>query len=57
MNDNLVFLKNKRLKIIFILRNVNECFKGIDLGTIFRNIFYEKNDKTINFSDIFLYFS
>ena len=35
--------------------NVNECLKGIDLETIFRNIL-RKNDKVINFVDSFLYF-
>ena len=38
-----------------IMENVNECSKGIGLGTIFKNILHE-NDKTINFVDNFLYF-
>ena len=38
-----------------IMENVNECPKGISLGTIFKNILWE-NDKTINLFDNFLYF-
>ena len=37
-------------------RNVNEYSKNIDLKIIFRNILW-KNDKVINFSYSFLYFS
>ena len=32
--------------------NVNQCFKGVDLGVIFRNILLE-NNKIINVVDIF----
>ena len=35
---------------------VNQCFKGVGLGVIFRNILL-KNNKIINVVDNFLYFS
>jgi len=38
------------------MENVNECPKGIGLGTIFKNILWE-NDKTIDYVNSFLYFS
>ena len=43
-----LFLKKKN-------GNVKECSKGIGLEIIFRNILW-KNDKTINFVDIFYIF-
>ena len=38
------------------MENVNKCPKNINLGTIYRNVFIYKNDKTINFFVTFLYF-
>ena len=42
------------VKYSYYLGNVKECLKGISLRTIIKNILW-KNDKTINYVDIFLY--
>ena len=43
------------VKYSYYQGNVNECLKDISLGNIFKNILW-KNDKIINYVDIFLYF-
>ena len=51
--------KKKKVKTLywFLMQgNINECPKDISLGITFRNILQE-NNKVINFSDNFLYFS
>ena len=45
-----------RLYTQIINENVNKSSQGIDIGIIFRKISLE-NNKIINFSDNFLYFS